>query len=89
VIGFLHFGHGPVRPANWSLTVKVALQDPHSTWIAMISPESKTCRPGHSKIDHPPAPAQTTARRDGQRPAGKCQRLPVCRQVMRCRDGGW
>ena len=26
VIGALHFGHGPVRPANWSLTRNVALQ---------------------------------------------------------------
>jgi hypothetical protein len=26
VIGALHFGHGPVRPANWSLTLKRALQ---------------------------------------------------------------
>jgi hypothetical protein len=25
--------------------VKVDLQDPHSTWIAMISPETKTLRP--------------------------------------------
>jgi hypothetical protein len=41
VIGALHFGHGPVWPANLSLTENVDLQDPQSTWIAMISPEAK------------------------------------------------
>ena len=35
VIGFLHFGQGPVRPANWSLTVKRDLQPEQTTEMAM------------------------------------------------------
>jgi len=35
VIGFLHLGQGPVRPANWSLTVKREPQLLQRTWIAM------------------------------------------------------
>jgi hypothetical protein len=37
VIGFLHFGQGPVWPANLSLTVKVARQPGQMTWMAMDS----------------------------------------------------
>jgi hypothetical protein len=37
VIGFLHFGQGPVWPANLSLTVKVDRQPGQMTWMAMDS----------------------------------------------------
>jgi hypothetical protein len=37
VIGFLHLGHGPVRPANWSLTEKRDLHPEQTTEIAMKS----------------------------------------------------
>ena len=40
VIGFLHFGQGPVRPANWSLTENRDWQLGQMTGMAM----GKTCR---------------------------------------------
>jgi hypothetical protein len=48
VIGFLHLGQGPERPANWSLTENRALQPAQTTWIAMAPPEQsekKASRP--------------------------------------------
>jgi hypothetical protein len=37
VSGCLHFGHGPVRPANWSLTVNRALQPGQTTGMGIAA----------------------------------------------------
>ena len=39
VRGCLHLGHGPVLPANWSLTVKRDLQPWHTTGMGIATEE--------------------------------------------------
>ena len=68
VIDFLHFGQGPVRPANWSLTENRDLQPEQTTWIGMAPPAESEKQ------------GQSPRRNRGSRRMGQCQSLAVGRQ---------
>jgi hypothetical protein len=42
----LHVGHGPVRPANWSLTVNRALQPGQTTGMGIAAKLGRRRRAG-------------------------------------------